>query len=261
MSIQFVDTCVRIGNSRAPDPPGNARTVQDLCAMMRQYRIAQAVVEHAVAMEASPRLGHELLAAAIQPHPELRPAWHLMPYISNRIERAVTDPAEFIANRVGLGRIDAEDFLNGMGDKAGFAPVLQACEAIALPIFIDFRRKTGDLLMFDYGICERYPGIPFVIEAAGGYPFHRIMWCFRNYPNFHLSTVGLGEFNGVQFMCDEVGPDRIIFGSNWPAANVGMGQGHVLLAGISGENRARIASGNFNRLLNHIGKKQGTHGN
>jgi predicted TIM-barrel fold metal-dependent hydrolase len=174
-----------------------------------------------------------------------------MPAVSDRIERAVTDPRELLANRVALGRIDAKDFCNGIGDRACFAPVLDACAAVHLPVCLDFRRQ-GDFLSFDFGICERYPAIPFVIEGFGGYPMHRILWCMREYPNLHLSTVGYQPFDGVKFMCQEVGADRMIYGSDWPASAAGMAQGSVLLAGISQAERQAIAGGNFLRLLSGI---------
>jgi hypothetical protein len=255
--VRFHDTCVRIGRSRAPDPPGNAKSAGDLVAAMQRHNIAAAAVEHAVAMEASPRLGHELLAKDIAGRDFLRPAWHLMPDVSRRTEVAVTDPAELLANRVALGRVDAKDFCNGIGDRACFAPVLDACAAARLPVFIDFRRQ-GDVATFDFGICERYADIPFVVEGFGGYPLHRVVWCLRTYANLHLSTVGFHLHNGVTFICDELGAERLIFGSDWPASSMGMAQGSVLLAGINDTQRTAIAAGNYERLLSGIGRKAGS---
>lgn len=246
--IEFFDTCVRIGRSRAPDPPGNVATAERLTAAMTRHHATGAAVEHAVAMEASPRLGHQLLEADMAAHEQLRPAWHLMPAISNRVEKAVTDPQELLNQRVALGRVDAKDFCSGLGDRACFAPVLQACAEVHLPVFIDFRRQ-GDLATFDYEICARYPDIPFVIEGFSGYPLHRIIWCLREYPNLYLSTAGFSVFNGVAFITDELGGGRLVYGSNWPARSMGMAQGVVLFAGVSDEERAAIAGGTFRTLL------------
>jgi len=254
--IIFFDTCVRIGNSRAPDPPGNAADVVSLEAMMERHNIRFAAVEHAVAMEASPRLGQKLLSEKIAEKSFLWQALHLMPAVSPRIEKAYTDPRELITLRVALGRVDAKDFCQGQGDKAMFGPVLDACSRISLPVFIDFRRQ-GDVATFDFGICERYPRIPFVIEGFGGYPMHRVFWCLKNYPNLYLSTVEFRLFNGVRFICDEIGESRLIYGSDWPARSMGMSQGMVLLAGINKAQRAAIAGGNFLRLLDVV-KKEGS---
>jgi amidohydrolase family protein len=251
--IVFFDTCVRIGRSRAPDPPGNAADLAQLSETMQRLHIASAAVEHAVAMESSPHIGHDLLDEALAGREELRPAWHLMPAISDRIERPADDPDELIARRVALGRVDARDFCQGKGDQACFGPVLDACSEIRLPVAIDFRRQ-GDATTFDFAICERYPRIPFLIEGVGGYPLHRTVWCLREYPNCFLSTVGLSVFNGVAVLCELVGAGKLIFGSNYPARSAGMALGTVLLAGIDDESRRRIAGGNFIALLDRIGR-------
>ncbi|NLF37904.1 amidohydrolase family protein [bacterium] len=250
--VTFFDTCVRIGHSAAPDPPGNAMGVNDLLECMAKFNIMHAAVEHAVAREASPRLGHELLEKELAGHPNLRPAWHLMPDISPRIEKAYTDPAEYLEHRVALGRVDAKDFCNGRGDEACFAPVLEACEAIHLPVFIDFRTQ-GDPVTFDFSVCARYPRIPFVAEGFGGYPLHKLVWCLRRYPNLHVSIIGIHGFTLEAFLCETVGPERLIFGSNWPARSIGMSLGSVLFADVSPAVRQQIARGNFERLLEGIG--------
>lgn len=258
-AVSFFDTCVRVGRSRAPDPPGNARNVDDLRSNMDRLNICGAAVEHAVAMEASPRLGHELLGQEIAGAENLRPAWHLMPDIHPRIEKAVTDPDEILSCGVALGRVDAQDFCQGRGDEACFAPVLRACSSVHLPVFLDFRRQ-GDFTTFDFSICERWPDIPFVVEGFGGYPLHRIVWCLREYPNLHLSTVGFSVFRGVSLLSEVIGPERLIFGSNWPAQQATMAMGTVLFADVSETSRAMIARGNFERLLAGVGHGKKTHG-
>ncbi len=246
--VEFFDTCVSLGRARAPDPPGGFHGVSGLEAMMRRHHITRAAAGHAVAMEASPGLGHEMLQKELAGKKNLLPAWHLMPHVSSRIERAVTDPAEFLLNHVALGRVDALDFCQGKGDQACFAPVLEACQAAGLPVFLDFRRQ-GDVPAFDFGICGRWPGIPFVIEGFGGYPLHRVVWCLRNYPNCYLSTVGFSVYRSVELICELAGARKIIFGSNWPASPPGMAQGLVLFADIGAAARRQIASRNFERLL------------
>ncbi|MBI5724859.1 MAG: amidohydrolase family protein [Planctomycetes bacterium] len=253
--MAFFDTCVRIGRSRAPEQAGFAPGVADLGAMMKRFNVCGAAVEHAVAFESSPRWGHDMLDRQIAGRPELRPAWHLMPDVSERIEKAVTDPDKFIRRKVALGRIDAKDFCNGSGDHACFAPVLRACQAVKLPVCLDFRRQ-GDFLTFDFGICGRWPEIPFVIEGFGGYPLHKLVWCLREYRNMHLSTAcaGPGGHQLVPLLIDMIGHDRIIFGSNWPNQSPGMAIGHVMLSGASDEAKRAIAGGNFRWLLEGIGK-------
>ena len=174
-----------------------------------------------------------------------------MPAVCDRVQKAVTDPQEFLDAGVALGRVDAKDFCHGRGDEAGFAPVLEACQAVHLPVFLDFRHQGG-IMDFDFAICARWPGIPFVLEGGGGYPLHRTAWCLREYPNLYISTLRSDMFNGVALLCEVAGPERVVFGSNFPARNIGMSLGSVLLADVSDADRRLIARGNFERLLGGI---------
>ncbi len=254
--IQFYDTCCRIGRSRAPVPPGNFKTASILAEKMEFHNITHAAVEHAVAMEFAPRLGHEELGKEISGFPQMKSALHFMPDVTSRVEKAYTDPEEILSTGAVLGRVDAKDFCQGLGDQACFAPVLEACQEISFPFVIDFRRQ-GDPSIFDFGICGRFPGIPFILEGMGGYPMHRTVWIMKEYENCYLSTVGRGEFNSLGLF-DELGLiSRIVFGSNWPQQSLGMAQGTVVFADTDDVNKRAVASGTFLKLTDAIGKKGG----
>lgn len=250
--IAFYDTCMRIGRTRTPKQNSVNPGVPELLAAMERFHISEASVEHTVCIEASPRLGYPILENEIKEYSQLRPAWYLMPDVNPRIEKAVTDPQEFLDNRVTHGKIDALDFCNGKGDKACFAPVLEACASIHLPVFFDFRWQ-GDIMTFDFDVCGRYPDIPFVIEGKVDYPLHKILWYMKEYPNLHVSTVLMFGTQAVSLIGEAVGVDRIIFGSHWPALNMGVSLGTVLFADITPEDRQKVAGGNFRRLIKGIG--------
>lgn len=254
--LTFFDTNATVGRSRAPVMPDPDVSVERLLADHARHHITGAAVAHAVAMEASPRMGHQLLDEEIAAHGHLRPAWHLMPHVDNRIERGATDPGELIERRVALGRITMGDFCAGRGDEAGFGPVLDACNAVALPVFLDFTLEGGHdaFRSSDFAFVARYPRIPFVIEGFGGYPLHRLMWLLHAHANVHVSTVGFSVYRGIELICDTVGPERVIFGSCWPRTPIGMAQGLVLFAEVPESARRLMASENFCTLLAGIGR-------
>lgn len=251
--MDFYDTSMRIGRTRAPVEPDGAPGVPELLDEMRRLGITGAAVEHAVAVEASPSLGHRMLTDALAGQPALRPAWRLMPDVSARIEAAVVDHRTLLAERVALARVDAKDFCHGHGDEACFAPVLAACQRVHLPVFLDFRQQ-GDLALFDFHVCSRWPGIPFVIEGCGGYPMHRLVWCLRNSPNLYVSTTGATGHNWLPLMAEVVGIRRVLFGSGWPDVPIGPAIGEIMLSGLGETDRALVAHGNFRRLLDGVGQ-------
>lgn len=254
--LTFYDTRAFVGRARAPVMADADAPVARLAEDLARHRIVGAAVGHAVAMEASPRIGHDLLDAELAGYEAtLRPAWHLMPDVDARVERAVLDPTELLERRVALGRITMGDFCGGRGHEAGFGPVLQACNTVSLPVFLDFTQEGGHgtFRTFDFAFLGLYPRVPFVVEGFGGYPLHRLMWLLREYPHVHLSTVGFSAYRGVELICETVGAERIVFGSGWPSHPIGMSQGTVAFAEVPSAVRAQMASGNFRRMLDGIG--------
>lgn len=247
--LPFFDTYCRIGRRRrrAPD---EGYLLEHLQQYRSTYGIPDAAVEHAVAAEASPALGNSLLADEIGGLEGLHPAWHFMPPVSDRIEPTLTGPEPLLEAGVVLSRVDAKEF--GDGVPTGYGPLLSILEACRMPLAIDMSGSAG-LLGFDVTCFGKWPDIPFIIENVGAYPLHKLMWAMRTFGNVHLSTVGFTLHRGVDFVCDELGPERLIFGSGWPTAPPGMGLGPVLLNGLSAAARRKVAGDNFRTLAAHIG--------
>ncbi len=247
--LPFFDTFCRVGRRRARGV-GEPYSVEHLQAYRSAYGIEDVAVEHAVAVEASPRLGNGMLREEIAGYAGLHAAWHLMPVTSPRIEPAVTDPAELLDARVVLTRVDVQEF--GDGIVMGYEPVLRALEACHVPLAIDFAGRQA-FLNFDVSLFGRFPGLPFIVENFGGYPLHRLLWAMREFPNVHLSTAGFTLHCGPELICGELGADRLIFGSGWPQVPAGMALGPVLLNGLSRADRCKVAGDNFRALMEGIG--------
>jgi len=247
--LALFDTRCRIGRRRAP-APGEPNSVDELQDYRTTYGIAGAAVEHAVAAESSPALGNRMLMDEIAGRDGLYPAWHVMPPVSERIEPALTDPAPLLEAGVVLTRVDAKEFWDGL--TSGYEPTLRALEAVHMPLAIDMAGSEG-FLRFPVTAFERFGGIPFIVENFGGYPLHRLVWTMRTFPNVHLSTAGFTLHRGVEFICEELGPERLVFGSGWPAVPPGLGLGPVLLNGLDETARRMVGGENFRRLMEGIG--------
>jgi len=248
--IEFFDTCLQVGRKRAPDPIGNYITLENLNQYLLKFNIKKALIEHAVSVEGSPYLGYKILKDKIKNYENFYLVYNFMPAVSNSIEKIVT-LNDLKDTKIIAGRIDAYDFCNGEGDKAMFSPILKLCNKLRLPLFIDFR-KQGSFMNFDLTICEKYPKIPFIFENIGHYPFHKAFWALKNLKNFYISTVGFSVFNGIKFLKEEIGINKIIFGSNYPAQYIGISLGTVLFANISFEEKEQIARKNFENLIKKI---------
>jgi predicted TIM-barrel fold metal-dependent hydrolase len=77
--------------------------------------------------------------------------------------------------------------------------------------------------------------------------------CFasmRRWPWLHLETSRLAQFRGVRTLVEEVGAERVLFGSGAPTRPIQAALNAVLTADITESERGAILGGNASRLFN-----------
>ena len=71
-------------------------------------------------------------------------------------------------------------------------------------------------------------------------------------PNLHVEVSYFTAHRGVEYLTQNIGAERIIFGSGLPWGPPGPGKVAVNYAAISDEERRLIAGDNLRRLLNEV---------
>ena len=71
-------------------------------------------------------------------------------------------------------------------------------------------------------------------------------------PNLHLETSRYSLFRGLETFCLCVGASRLLYGSGLPHVAPGVSMTSLTHANISGEEKALIAAGNLERLLEEV---------
>jgi predicted TIM-barrel fold metal-dependent hydrolase len=103
-------------------------------------------------------------------------------------------------------------------------------------------------------MVKAHPGVIFVAAHPGEYgEFIRHMERMRMSENYYLDLSGYGIFRHgmLRHAIDEFGPERFLFGSDYPTCNPAMYIGGVLLDDlITDEEKELIFSKNARRLLN-----------
>ena len=107
-------------------------------------------------------------------------------------------------------------------------------------------------------LMENLPGLNVVAAHPGEKP--RVMLrveLMKRFPGLYwdLSGTGLFRWGMLKYMVDQCGPEKILFGTDFPICNIAMQIYGVLSEHISDEARVAIFSGNFERLCGR--KKQG----
>jgi predicted TIM-barrel fold metal-dependent hydrolase len=100
---------------------------------------------------------------------------------------------------------------------------------------------------------EAYPNVTIIGAHPGENPkLIRHIERLKKYPNYYLDVSGTGIFRhgSVRKLIDEVGAERIIFGSDYPTCNPSMFVGAILLDElITPEEKQLIFSENAKRIL------------
>ena len=108
-------------------------------------------------------------------------------------------------------------------------------------------------------MSERHPDTKIVFAHPGEYnEAMRHIKRMKNRPNHYLDLSGYGIFRMglTRRLVDEIGVDRIIFGSDYPTCNPYMYVGGVLLdPSLTDKEKEMIFAGNVRRLFASVGKE------
>lgn len=102
-------------------------------------------------------------------------------------------------------------------------------------------------------MISEHPGITFVAAHPGERPYvEKHIERMKKYDNLYLDLSGTGLFRmGVlKYLVEEVGAQRILFGTDYPICNPAMYAEAVRYEEITEEERQMIFSGNAKRILN-----------
>jgi predicted TIM-barrel fold metal-dependent hydrolase len=113
--------------------------------------------------------------------------------------------------------------------------------------------QRGEPLLVVADLAKAYPELPFLLAGFDYRTMRTILPLLRTFPNVHLTTgYNFAMHRGLEFLVDEIGPDRILFGTGFPISEPAMYVTQLMYADLPDAARAAVASGNANRLLEGI---------
>jgi predicted TIM-barrel fold metal-dependent hydrolase len=138
-------------------------------------------------------------------------------------------------------------------------PFLDLAETEGLPVMVHCGRWQE---MSSYRLAleaaQRYPKVTFILSHMGGdtpeletATIDAVAGMGLN--NVYLGLEGVREYWAVQRAVEELGPEKIIFGSDYPLGHPRMYLGLVDALGVSRRERELILGGNVMRLLGEAG--------
>jgi uncharacterized protein len=227
----------------APDAPA-------ILSEMDFNGVDRALVWHIAQHDASPHTGNALLAEAIQPYTRLVGCWSILPNQAHEFPTFETFFAQMRQKRVFALRafpISHHFLLNrvAMGDW------LDGILAHHLPLFLSVARGANwDII---YALLAEYPNLVCVICDHGCWGedrrFRPLVEC---YPNVYVDTAQYLLDGGIEAFVADYGPDRMLYGSGFPASYPGGMMMAIRHARISEAAKEAIAGKNLQRIISEV---------
>ena len=130
--------------------------------------------------------------------------------------------------------------------------LLRALEERRLPVFClerDFTlEQVGDL-------AAKYPELPIILAGLAYRSQRMILPLMETFRNVHAAMgFRFAVHAGIEQLVQRVGVDRVLFGTGFPESEAGMAVTQLMYADLSDEDKVKIGSGNFERLMEAIAR-------
>lgn len=251
--ISYFDACVTLGNYYARQT-GQPQTAEEILAAMDHYGIHEALVVDSLARDANPAAGNARLLERIADHPRLHPAW----CGSMSAARELPAPDELVAQMRAQGVVALFLFYGHIDmrlDEWAIDDLLAALERARCPVFLcpnswwPAQRNDATDWANVVRICRKFPRLPVVVTEHRQFLTQRTVYqALAACPNLRLELSSLWRYGTVEFICEQFGPERLVWGSQLPIRDPGAVLGHLRGADIGDEALARVAGDNLREM-------------
>lgn len=131
-------------------------------------------------------------------------------------------------------------------DHAAFVDLLDEIESVGVPVMVQ-ARESG----CPSALARVLPGrtTTFILEGVSFENMAEAVSVMRKFPNVVCDTRELRVPGALRFLVDQVGADRVVFGSGCLRSSLAAALGYVMDAEIPDDAKAAVLAGNIKRLL------------
>lgn len=251
--FEFFDANARIG-SVPNHNPRHSTTADELLREMDLFGVAEAVVWHSWGNRWDIALGNAELVKQLKGHRDrLHPAFVVMHEHTGQMVSGPQLTAQLQDAGVRMVRL----FFSIWGSSQDYMPwayetLFGALEQVRMPLMLEWENHPptwNDLA----AICGTYPALPVILTNAKLTQWERDWYpLLAKFPNLYIEAAGYQGWRGLEGLCRQFGPQRIIFGSRYPTYQMGQTMSMVARMLRPAEERQMIAAGNLRRLLAEV---------
>lgn len=236
---------------------GGPHTVEDLLADLDHHGVAEALVVDCLSRECHPQDGNARILDVVADHPRLHPVWSALPPGTSDEQPS---PGELVQqmrrHRVGALALYPNQYRFTLDDWC-LDDLLGPLAEARVPVFINpneigpmgISPDQSDLRSL-VALCRRWPALPVIVSEYRIRRSQRLLYrALDACGNLHLELSGYWLHHGIEYITRRWGPERLIYGSNWPTFGPGMTLTTLTLADIDDNAKRLIAGDNLRRLL------------
>jgi len=129
--------------------------------------------------------------------------------------------------------------------------IMDAVAPYKVPVLCD---PLGEPMPLRYA-AQEYPEVPIIVAHFGSFLSRNqkahleSIWLAEHYPNIYLDTSGVCLHEWLERAVEELGPERIIFGSDGPGLHCGVELARIKVLNLPPDQEDLILGGNILRLL------------
>jgi len=248
--MEFFDCNASYGVFSVP-PNKRADTVDDLVNEMKWCGIQRAMVRHAAMVDESPIVGNPLLVKQIKDYANLEPSWAILPPQTRElgtVDQLISSMGENGVKALWAYPSEHKYLLN----DTTFGELFEEMIARGIPLFVQRSIGSGGLQGWAVveSVLKDFPKLTMALVGHGSWGEDRYFRpMIERYENLYLDTSRYELDGGIADFCGTYGPDRMLFGTNFPNTPMGGPMLTLMHADISDDEKEAVAGGNLRRIL------------
>jgi predicted TIM-barrel fold metal-dependent hydrolase len=245
--LRFFDCNTFIGTPQHALPGGGVKAA-GLVQALDRAEIARALVWHIAQLDGHPLEGNALLEREIAPYRDrLVPCWSALPPQTGELG----DIDEWFAGAAAAG-VKALRLWPRAGRflmrREAVGEVLERMAARGWPLIYSLARGGEWPELYD--LAAEFPRLPIIVGDVGCWgPDRFFRPLLDKFPNICLEISDYFVPGGLEAFVERYGPQRLLFGTAFPAQHHGGMMLMLAHAEVSDEAKQMIAAGNLERLL------------
>lgn len=217
------------------------------------HHIQETLITNEYCLAYNAGVGNEQLLTLIERYASVHGAIVWAPELANGRSETESYLERMVAGKAAAVRMFPKK-LNYSLKKWQVGDVLAAMESRHLPLILWHMETNWDTVQ---DICASYPQLPVIVEGNDQKLLYHNRFFVRlleTCPNLYIETHNLIQHGIIEYIVNECGIDRLLYGSYFPYNDPDSAMMMITDADISEQSKFDIAGGHMRRLIGNISR-------